>query len=76
MIVITKDGIAKYAFENGVYVVSTEINILTPDFIVGDLNNDNAEIYFAIENVPEDFTGDKYLFDGQEFTLNPGFTDV
>ena len=76
MQIITKDGIAKYAFEDSDELQILGTKIIAPDFIIGDLNIANCILYANIEDVPQDFAGDKYLFDGEEFDPNPDYVEV
>jgi hypothetical protein len=76
-IVETSTGLSKYLLADDVAVTSNADNIVVGDpveFIIGDLNSSNATI---TENVtaPEDWTGNKYTFDGTTWTLNPNWVD-
>jgi hypothetical protein len=72
--VITYKGIAKYIFDNVAELQVSSKNIVTPGFIIGDLNRDNCTIYMDISDVPGDFNGDKYLYDGT-WALNPDYLE-
>jgi len=65
---------SKYIWADGVTVTVTNVNVVTPDLIVGDLNSTNATL---VEDVtpPEDWFGCKYLYDAGAWTLNPNWVD-
>ena len=65
---------SSYIFEDDVSVSFTEAHIVTPEFIIGDLNSNNATMY---ENVtpPDDWSLNKYFFDGTTWTLNPDWRE-
>ena len=73
-IVETATGLSKYVFEDAVEVTLTANNIVTPNFIIGDLNSNNSTMH---ENVtpPENWTGNRYTFDGTTWTANPDWVD-
>lgn len=65
---------SKYIWADAIAVALTDVNVVTPDLIVGDLNSTNATL---VENVtpPEDWAGCKYLYDAGAWTLNPNWVD-
>lgn len=65
---------SKYIFADDVVLLFSEQNIETPDFIIGDLNSNNA---ILVEGVtpPDDWTGCKYFYDAEVWTLNPNWVD-
>lgn len=68
-IIDTENNWSMYIFDNDV-TLSVETNrIVTPDFIISDLNLNNASI---IEDVtpPSDWTGCKYIYADSTWTLN------
>ena len=70
-IVETSTNLSKYLLEDSVSVVMGEDNITVGDpaqFIVGDLNSTTATLHTDVSNVPEDWTGNKYTFDGSTWT--------
>lgn len=76
-IVETSTGLSKYLFDDGEFVFVTDENMTVgspPKFIIGDLNSTNAIVY---ENVtaPDDWFGNKYVFDGSEWSLNQNWID-
>ena len=44
------------------------------EFIVADLNSSNSVVYKDV-TAPTDWIGDKYMFDGTNWTLNPDWVD-
>ena len=76
MKIITQNGIAKYAFADNDWLDITGNNIVAPNFIIGDLSTINSVLYTSVDNMPEDFRGEKYLYDGVSFTANPDYTEV
>jgi len=73
-IVETATGLSKYVFDDAAEVTLTANNIVTPDFIIGDLNATNATMH---ENVtpPEDWQGNRYTYDGTTWAANPNWVD-
>jgi hypothetical protein len=76
-IVETATGLSKYLLEDTVAVTLKDDSIIVgepPLFIVADLNADNAIVYEDV-TAPDDWVGNKYTFDGSEWTLNPDWID-
>lgn len=76
-IVETATGLSKYLLEDTVSVTLKDDSIVVGDpamFIVADLNADNAVVYEGV-TAPDDWVGNKYTFDGSEWTLNPDWVD-
>jgi hypothetical protein len=73
-IIDTQNNWSKYIFEDDISLSIEADRIVTPDFIIGDLNSNNASI---IENVtpPSDWTGCKYIYADSTWTLNSEWTD-
>jgi len=65
---------SKYIFADDAVVTLSEQNIVTPDFIIGDLNSTNATLIEGV-SLPDDYVGCKYLYDAGEWTLNPDWVD-
>jgi len=61
-------SVVKYAFEPDCVITTTENEIITPEFVITDLNSTNVEF---IEDVliPEDWEGSKYCYVDGEFVL-------
>lgn len=73
---ITENGtnLSKFIFEEGVSVTISADNIVTPSFIINDLNSSNATMHLNV-TPPDDWIGNKYTFDGTTWTLNPDWTE-
>ena len=73
-IVENSTSLSKYIFANDDSVTISSDNIVTPNFIIADLNSGNSSM---IENVtpPENWSGDRYTFDGSTWTANPDWVD-
>ncbi len=77
-IVENTTNLSKYLLDNSVIVESTTdcINVGSPiEFIVADLNDNNSTVYAGVTNPPDDWVGNKYLYDGITWTLNPNWVD-
>lgn len=71
--IITYDCIVKYIF-NDLDTIDVQIDkIVSPEFIIGDLNNANSILYLGIEDMPGDMVPEKYCYDGVNYSLNPDF---
>lgn len=73
-IVSNASNLSKYIFDDSATVTVNADNIVTPDFIIGDLNSSNATLHSSV-TPPDDWAGDKYTFDGTSWTLNPDWAD-
>ena len=73
--IITRNGVVKYVFDDTDSIDVQIGRIITPDFIIGDLNSTNCTFIENITDAPEDFSGDKYLYDGVNWTLNPDYME-
>jgi len=74
----TSTQLAKYALTDSETIVSTadDLQIGNPvRFIVADLNTATVTITENVTNVPDDWVGNKYTFDGTKWTLNPNWVD-
>lgn len=74
---LTKNSVSVYVFEDNEHINMTDKNIAVGNplkFIIGDCNNGDTLLH---ENVtpPEDWSGNKYLFDGSAWTPNPDWVD-
>ena len=77
-IVETSTGLSKYLLADDVTITATADNITVGDpaqFIIGDLNSTTVTITDNVTNAPEDWTGNKYTFDGTTWTANPDWVD-
>jgi len=73
-IIETATNLSKYVFEDDVVVSLTATNIETPNFIVADLNSENATMVEGV-TIPDDWSGNKYTYANGAFTLNPDWTN-
>lgn len=70
-IVETSTSLSKYLLDDNVSVEMAADNITVGDpalFIIGDLNSTTATLHTDVSNAPEDWTGNKYTFDGSTWT--------
>jgi len=67
-------NLSKYVFDDDVELVMYNEMMLTPNFIVNDLNNTNAIIYEDV-SPPENWVGNRYTFDGTDWTANDDWVD-
>lgn len=77
-IVETATGLSKYLLEDDVSVTANSDHIVVGDpaeFIIGDLNSDNATVYENLANTRSDWVGNKYTFDGTTWTQDPNWVD-
>jgi len=74
----TSTKLAKYALTDDETIVSTADNLQIGNpikFLVDDLNSTTVTITENVTNVPDDWIGNKYTFDGTTWTLNPIWVD-
>jgi len=74
----TSTKLAKYALTDDETIVSTADNLQIGNpikFLVDDLNSTTVTITENVTNVPDDWIGNKYTFDGTTWTLNPNWVD-
>lgn len=77
-IVETSTGLSKYLLADDVDITATATEITVGDpaqFIIADLNSTTVTITDNVTNAPEDWTGNKYFFDGTTWTANPDWVD-
>ena len=77
-IVETSSGLSKYLLADDVTIIATAQDITVGDpaqFIIGDLNSTTVTVTDNVTNAPDDWTGNKYFFDGTTWTLNPDWID-
>ena len=77
-IVETSSGLSKYLLADDVTITATADNITVGDpaqFIIGDLNSTTVTVTDNVTNAPDDWTGNKYFFNGTIWTLNPDWVD-
>ena len=76
-IVETATGLSKYLMDDAEIVALNEDEIVVGNpvtLIIADLNADTSILYAGV-TPPEDWTGDKYTFDGTNWTLNPDWVE-
>jgi len=77
-IVETSSGLSKYLLADNVAITATADNITVGDpaqFIIGDLNSTTVTITDNVTNAPENWSGNRYTFDGTTWTANPDWVD-
>ena len=70
-IVENSTQLSKYLLEDSISVAMTESNIAVGDpaqFIIDDLNNATATLHTSVSNAPENWEGNKFTFDGTDWT--------
>lgn len=74
-IVELETKLSKYLFDDDKEITLNNDNINCVDFIVADLNKNNAMLYTNVI-APDDWYGNKYMFDGINWSLNPSFEEI
>ena len=77
-IVETSSNLSKYLLADDVTIIATAQDITVGDpaqFIIGDLNSTTVTVTDNVTNAPDDWTGNKYFYDGAAWTLNPDWVD-
>ena len=77
-IVETSTGLSKYLLADDVTITATSDNITVGDpaqFIIADLNSTTVTVTDNVTNAPDDWTGNKYTFDGTTWAANPDWVD-
>jgi len=77
-IVETSTKLSKYLLADDVTITATSDNITVGDpaqFIIADLNSTTVTVTDNVTNAPEDWSGNKYTFDGTTWTANPDWVD-
>ncbi len=70
-IVESSTQLSKYLLEDSISVAMNESNITVGDpaqFIIADLNNTTATLHTDVSNAPEGWEGNKFTFDGTDWT--------
>jgi len=70
-IVENSTQLSKYLLEDSISVALNESNIIVGDpaqFIISDLNNATATLHTSVSSAPEDWKGNKFTFDGTDWT--------
>ncbi len=71
VIVSLGDNLAKYVLPDATPVVETQTTLVLPEFTIGDLNTANTLIFEGVEDVPGDWCGNWYAYDGLVWTMVP-----
>ena len=77
-IVEKSTSISKYLFDAAEIVVLNDDNIVVGnpvEFIIGDLNASSVTVYEDV-TAPAEWMGNKYTFDGIDWTLNPDWVEL
>ena len=77
-IVETSTKLSKYLLADDVAITATASDITVGDpaqFIIADLNSTTVTVTDGVTNAPDDWTGNKYFFDGTTWTANPDWVD-
>jgi len=77
MKVITKDDLTLYVLENTDTITDTGTMLEirgTRDFNVSDLSDNNYTLYTDVTDVPEDWQGHRYFYNGT-WTVNEDWVD-
>ena len=77
-IVETSSNLSKYLLADDVTITATASDITVGDpaqFIIADLNSTTVTVTDNVTNAPEDWTGNKYFFDGTTWSANPDWVD-
>ena len=70
-------NLSKYLFDDTEVIRVSEVNIVIGDpvqFSIADLNANTTTVYENL-TAPVDWIGNKYTFDGTDWTLNPDWVE-
>lgn len=71
-LITSTNTVVRYALTDATTVTVEAGRVVTPDFIIGDMNNSNCTVHENV-TVPGDFEVGKYSYDGSTFTLTDGW---
>jgi hypothetical protein len=79
-IVENSTNLSKYLLDDSkaVSIGSDKITVgdpSSPDFYIGDLNSGNCTLHENVTNAPDDWTGNKYTFDGTTWTQDSNWVE-
>ena len=74
-IIFNNSNLSVHLFEDNDTLTMSTDNIICPNFIIGDMNSNNATIYEDV-TPPEDWRKAKYLFDGSTWSDSPNWEDL
>lgn len=75
IIVETATNIVKYAFSNELDISIESDKIVTPNFIIVDLNSSLVTFIENVENIPSDYIGDKYTYLNETWTIREDWVE-
>ena len=65
-----------YADDKTLTITSEDITVGDPpELIIGDLNSGNSTVVESVSNIPADYYGDKYDYDGGTWTKRSDWND-
>jgi len=77
-IVENSTGLSKFVYENDVVITmeADRIVIGDPEFLIVACHNENdSTVYENVTDVPADWAGNKYMYDGTTWTQNLNWVD-
>ena len=75
MKVLVSGTLAKYVFDDDETLIVEDNQIITANYSIGDLNSSNSWVYTDVDDVPEDFEGNWYNFDGNNWVMTAEHPD-
>jgi hypothetical protein len=67
-------GVSRFIFNDNEEVTITSTSVVTPSFIVGDMDSSNAVIVNGV-TPPEDWNHCKYIYSAGTWTNNPDWVE-
>jgi hypothetical protein len=78
MKILVKNNVAIYKFADDKHIglEADKIVVGNPEeLIIADCNISNTTVYTGVTDTPDDWAGNKYLYDGTTWTNNPNWRD-
>ncbi len=78
VICFADNNLAVHAFPDDIDIFVSPMGIQVGNparLIIADMGSDNAKFYERVE-LPQDYIGAKYFYDGASWNLNPDWTEV
>ena len=75
MKILVKDNKVIYKFNDSDTITLTSTNISAPGMIICDCNSSNTTLYENVNDVPIDYKGHKYLYDGTTWSDNSEYEE-
>lgn len=75
---LTKQNRSLYLFNDSESILINDNNIIVgepPKFIISDCNSTNTVLHESVVTPPEDWTGCKYMYENNEWSLNPDWVE-